>query len=68
MTNYNSLSIEMCCTAGPLKVSTATENLAAELAADLLRKYGLGIDRLVRWIIGADSISNTRIFPRVKEA
>lgn len=30
--------------------------------------FGLGIDRLVRWIIGADSISNTRIFPRVKEA
>ena len=38
----------MCCTAGPLRVSTTTENLTAELAADLLRKYGLGIDRLKR--------------------
>ncbi|WP_409967962.1 amino acid--tRNA ligase-related protein [Bengtsoniella intestinalis] len=28
--------------------------------------FGLGIDRLVRWIIGADNISDTRFFPRVK--
>lgn len=28
--------------------------------------FGLGIDRLVRWIIGADQISDTRFFPRVK--
>lgn len=28
--------------------------------------FGLGIDRLVRWIIGADRISDTRFFPRVK--
>lgn len=28
--------------------------------------FGLGIDRLVRWIIGADQISETRFFPRVK--
>lgn len=29
--------------------------------------FGLGIDRFVRWIIGADKISDTRFFPRVKE-
>ena len=28
--------------------------------------FGLGIDRLVRWIIGVDQISDTRFFPRVK--
>lgn len=28
--------------------------------------FGLGIDRLVRWIIGANQISDTRFFPRVK--
>lgn len=28
--------------------------------------FGLGIDRLVRWIIGADKISDTRFFPRIK--
>lgn len=28
--------------------------------------FGLGIDRFVRWIIGADRISDTRFFPRVK--
>lgn len=28
--------------------------------------FGLGIDRLVRWIIGAKQISDTRFFPRVK--
>lgn len=28
--------------------------------------FGLGIDRLVRWIIGADQIRDTRFFPRVK--
>ena len=28
--------------------------------------FGLGIDRLVRWIIGAEKISDTRFFPRVK--
>lgn len=28
--------------------------------------FGLGIDRLVRWIIGADRISDTRFFPRIK--
>ncbi|MEG0692254.1 MAG: amino acid--tRNA ligase-related protein [Oscillospiraceae bacterium] len=27
---------------------------------------GLGIDRLVRWIVGADRISDTRFFPRIK--
>ena len=46
VTNYNSLSIEMCCTAGNYMVSSQTEERAAELAADLLKKYGLGIDRL----------------------
>ena len=46
VTNYNSLSIEMCCTAGNYMVSSTTEERAAELAADLLKKYGLGIDRL----------------------
>ena len=46
MTNYNSLSIEMCCTAGNYMVSSTTEERAAQLAADLLKKYGLGIDRL----------------------
>ena len=48
MTNYNSLSIEMCCTAGNYMVSSATENVAAQLAADLLKKYGLGINSLKR--------------------
>lgn len=28
--------------------------------------FGLGIDRFVRWIIGANQISDTRFFPRVK--
>lgn len=28
--------------------------------------FGLGIDRFVRWIIGAGRISDTRFFPRVK--
>lgn len=28
--------------------------------------FGLGIDRLVRWIIGADKISDTRFFPRTR--
>ncbi len=28
--------------------------------------FGLGIDRLVRWIIGADRISDTQFFPRIK--
>ena len=28
--------------------------------------FGLGIDRLVRWIIGADKISETRFFPRIR--
>ena len=46
VTNYNSLSIEMCCTAGNYMVSSQTEERTAELAADLLKKYGLGIDRL----------------------
>ncbi|MBR5565372.1 MAG: hypothetical protein IKW08_04310 [Roseburia sp.] len=29
--------------------------------------FGLGIDRLVRWIVGADRISDTRFFPRIKQ-
>lgn len=28
--------------------------------------FGLGIDRLVRWIVGAEKISDIRFFPRVK--
>ena len=28
--------------------------------------FGLGIDRLVRWIVGADRIEDTRFFPRIK--
>lgn len=28
--------------------------------------FGLGIDRLVRWTIGANNICDTRIFPRIK--
>lgn len=28
--------------------------------------FGLGIDRLVRWIVGIDGISDTRFFPRIK--
>lgn len=28
--------------------------------------FGLGIDRLVRWIIGTDQICDTRFFPRIK--
>lgn len=29
--------------------------------------FGLGIDRLVRWIVGANRISDTRFFPRVRQ-
>ncbi len=29
--------------------------------------FGLGIDRLVRWIVGTDRISDTRFFPRIKQ-
>lgn len=29
--------------------------------------FGLGIDRLVRWIVGGDMISDTRFFPRIKQ-
>lgn len=28
--------------------------------------FGLGVDRLVRWIVGADRISDIRFFPRIK--
>lgn len=47
ISNYNSLGIEMC-TYSAYNVSSATENVAAQLAADLLKKYGLGIDSLKR--------------------
>lgn len=47
ISNFNSLGIEMC-TSGAFSVSQATENVAAQLAADLLKKYGLGIDSLKR--------------------
>ena len=47
LTNYNSLGIEMA-TSGAYMVSSATENVAAQLAADLLKKYGLGINSLKR--------------------
>ena len=46
-TNGNSLGIEMA-TSGAYMVSSATENVAAQLAADLLKKYGLGINSLKR--------------------
>lgn len=29
--------------------------------------FGLGVDRLIRWIIGADNIGDTKFFPRVKK-
>lgn len=29
--------------------------------------YGIGIDRMIRWIVGAKDISSTLMFPRVKE-
>ena len=38
----------MCCTAGNYMVSSQTEEHAAQLAADLLKKYGLGINSLKR--------------------
>lgn len=47
ISNFNSLGIEMC-THSNYNVSSATENVAAQLAADLLKKYGLGIDSLKR--------------------
>lgn len=47
ISNFNSLGIEMC-THSNYAVSQATENVAAQLAADLLKKYGLGIDSLKR--------------------
>lgn len=47
ISNQNSLGIEMT-TSGNFAVSSATENVAAQLAADLLKKYGLGIDSLKR--------------------
>lgn len=39
-TNYNSISIEMCCTAGKFRISEKTKENAARLAADLLKKIG----------------------------
>lgn len=47
ISNFNSLGIEMT-TYSNYAVSSATENVAAQLAADLLKKYGLGIDSLKR--------------------
>lgn len=47
ISNGNSLGIEMA-TSGNFNVSSATENVAAQLAADLLKKYGLGINSLKR--------------------
>lgn len=47
ISNFNSLGIEMC-TSGAYSVSQATENVAAQLAADLLKKYDLGINSLKR--------------------
>lgn len=47
ISNFNSLGIEMT-TYSNYAVSQATENVAAQLAADLLKKYGLGIDSLKR--------------------
>lgn len=47
ISNFNSLGIEMC-THSNYNVSSATENVAAQLAADLLKKYGLGINSLKR--------------------
>lgn len=29
--------------------------------------YGIGIDRLIRWIVGAKDISSTLVFPRIRE-
>ncbi len=50
ITNYNSISIEMCSVIvdGVYYIPEATQILAAELAADLLDRYGLGEGRLVR--------------------
>ena len=46
--NNNQISIEMCCTSGNYRVSDKTQENCAELVAHLLKKHGLGLDRVRR--------------------
>ena len=46
--NNNQISIEMCCTSGNYRVSDKTQENCAELVAHLLKKHGLGLDRIRR--------------------
>lgn len=48
ITNTNQISIEMCCTAGNYYVSDKTQKNCAMLVAYLLKKHGLGLDRIRR--------------------
>ena len=46
--NNNQISIEMCCTSGNYRVSDKTQENCAQLVAHLLKKHGLGLDRIRR--------------------
>ena len=46
--NNNQISIEMCCTSGNYIVSDKTQENCAELVAYLLKKHGLGLDKVRR--------------------
>ncbi len=46
--NNNQISIEMCCTSGNYRVSDKTQENCAELVAYLLKKHGLGLDKVRR--------------------
>lgn len=46
--NNNQISIEMCCTSGNYRVSDKTQENCAQLVAHLLKKHGLGLDKVKR--------------------
>ena len=48
ITNTNQISIEMCCTDGEYRISQKTRENCAELVAYLLKKHGLGLDKVKR--------------------
>lgn len=50
-TNYNSISVEMCCTAGNFRISEKTKKNAARLAADLLKKIGYTSETFSPYIV-----------------
>ena len=48
ITNTNQISIEMCCTDGEYRISQKTRENCAELVAYLLKRHGLGLDKVKR--------------------